>query len=103
MCTLLGNKVIDCFDVERFFCLSLKVCMLHQWVYQLFDTVLFGVVVMFLEIPFCVVQFGIKTYVTTFKFLAGVNREFIWELIFCLCNNFFCYFLVIFVVFFVSV
>ena len=62
--------------------------MLHPWVNQLFGTVLFGVVVIFLEIPFCVVKFGIKTYVPILKFLAGVNREFIWEFIFCLCNNF---------------
>ena len=63
--------------------------MLHQWVYQLFDMVLFGVVVIFLEIPFCVVKFGIKTYVTIFIFVAGVNREFIWELLFCLFKIFF--------------
>ena len=36
----------------------------------------------FLENPFCVVKFGIKTYVPIFKFVAGVNWEFIWELIF---------------------
>ena len=41
-------------------------CMLHQWVYQLFDMVLFGVVVIFLEIHFCVVKFAIKTYVLIF-------------------------------------
>ena len=63
--------------------------MLYQWVYQLFDMVLFGVVVVFLEIPFCVVKFGIKKYVPNFNFVAGVNREFIWEFKFCLCNNFF--------------
>ena len=51
--------------------------MLHQCVYQLFDTVLFGVVVIFLEILFCVGNFGIKTYAPIFKFVAGVNREFI--------------------------
>ena len=27
-------------------------------------------------------------YIPIFKFVAGVNREFIWELIFCLCNTF---------------
>ena len=48
--------------------------MLHQWVYQLFDTVRFGVVIYFLEFPFCVVKFGIKTYISIFKFVAGVNR-----------------------------
>ena len=51
--------------------------MLHQWVYQLFDLVLFGVVVIFLEIPFCVVKFGIKTNVPIFKSVAGVKRELI--------------------------
>ena len=43
----------------------------------------------FLEIPFSVVEFGIKTYVSIFKFVAGVNRELIWEIMFCLCNSFF--------------
>ena len=43
--------------------------MLHQWVYQLFNTVFFGVVV----VPFCNVEFGIKTNVPIFKFLAEVN------------------------------
>ena len=62
--------------------------MLHQWVYQLFDMVLFGVVVVFVEIPFCVAKFGIEMYVPTFKSVAGVNREFLWEFKFCLCNNF---------------
>ena len=42
----------------------------------------------FLEIHLCVVEFGIKKYVLIFKVVAGVSREFIWELIFCLCNNF---------------
>ena len=51
--------------------------MLHQWVYQLFDMVLFGVVVIFLEIPFCVVKFGIEFYVPIFQFVAGVNRDII--------------------------
>ena len=42
-----------------------------------------------LIIPFCVVKIGIKTYVLIFKFVAGVNRECLWELIFCLCSSFF--------------
>ena len=58
--------------LNDFFCLSLQVCMLHQWLYQLFDTVLFK----------------LKKFVQIFKFVAGVNREFIWEFIFCLCNTF---------------
>ena len=37
----------------------------------------------------CVVKFGKKTYVPIFKFVARVNREFIWELLFCLCKIFF--------------
>ena len=48
--------------------------MLNQWVYQLFDTVFFVVIAVFLEVPFCSVKFGIKTYVSIFKFVAGVNR-----------------------------
>ena len=63
--------------------------MLHQWVYQLFDMVFFGMVVIISEIPFCVVKLEIKSYVPIFKFVAGVNREFIWEFIFYLCNSFF--------------
>ena len=43
----------------------------------------------FLEIPFCVWNLGIKTNVPIFKFVAGKNRELIWLLMFCLCNNFF--------------
>ena len=62
--------------------------MLHQWVYQLFDMVLFGMVVIFSEIPFCVVKLEIKTYVPFFKFIAGVNRDFFWEFIFYLSNSF---------------
>ena len=27
--------------------------------------------------------------IPTFKFVAGVNREFVWELMFCLCNKLF--------------
>ena len=50
--------------------------MLHQWVYQLFDMVLFGVVVTF-EIPSCVVKLGIKTNVPIFKSAAGLNCELI--------------------------
>ena len=49
---------------------------------------LFGVAVFFSEISFCVVKFGIKTYLPIFKFVAGVNREFIWEIMFCLFNIF---------------
>ena len=43
----------------------------------------------FLEIPFWVLKFGIKTNVPIFKSEAGVKREFICSLMFCLCNNFF--------------
>ena len=42
----------------------------------------------FLEISFCLLKFGIKTYVPIYKFVAGVNREFIWEFMFCLRNSF---------------
>ena len=42
----------------------------------------------FLEIPFCVLKLVIKTNVPFFKSLAGVKRELLWLLIFCLCNNF---------------
>ena len=62
--------------------------MLHQWVYELFDIFLFGVVVILLAFRFCVVEFGNKTYVPLFKFVADVNREFIWESIFCRPNSF---------------
>ena len=55
-----------------------------------------------LEIPFHVVNLRIEKYVPTFNFVAGVNREFIWELIFCFVIVF-CYFLLNIVVFFVSV
>ena len=51
--------------------------------------VLFEVVEFFLEIPFCVLKLGIKTNVPIFKSVAGVKRELIWLLMFCLCNNFF--------------
>ena len=43
----------------------------------------------FLEIPFCVLKFGIKTNVPIFKSEAGGKRELICSLMFCLCNNFF--------------
>ena len=43
----------------------------------------------FLEIPFSVLKLGIKTNVPIFKSEAGVKREFICSLMFCLCNNFF--------------
>ena len=66
--------------------------MLHQCVYQLFDMVLFGVVVFFGNF-FCIVKFGVKTNVPTFKFVAGVNLKLIWLFIFCLFN----------IVFFISV
>ena len=66
--------------------------MLHLWVYQLFDTGLLEVAVIFKRFLFALElkhKFGIKTYLSIFKFVAGVNREFIWEFMFCLCNNFF--------------
>ena len=43
----------------------------------------------FLEIPFCVLKFGIKTKVPIFKSVAGIKRELIWLFIVCLGNNFF--------------
>ena len=43
----------------------------------------------FLEIPLCVLKLGIKTNVLIFKSEAGVKRELICSLMFCLCNNFF--------------
>ena len=43
----------------------------------------------FLKIPFCVLKFGIKTKVPIFKSEAGVKRELICSLMFCLCSNFF--------------
>ena len=43
----------------------------------------------FLEIPFCVLKLGIKTNVPIFNSEAGVKRELICSLMFCLCNNFF--------------
>ena len=48
-------------------------------------------------------KFGIKTSVPTFKSVAGVNRKLIGVFIFCNCNIFFRYFLINFIVFFVSV
>ena len=51
--------------------------------------VLFEGVVIFLEIPFCVLKLGIKTNVPFFKSVAGVKRELTCPLMFCLCNNFF--------------
>ena len=41
-------------------------------------------VVIVFEIRFCAVEIGTKTYVPIFKFVADLNREFIWESIFCL-------------------
>ena len=41
-----------------------------------------------MEIPFCVLNLGIKTIVPFFKSVAGMKRELIWLFIFCLCNNF---------------
>ena len=55
----------------------------------------------FLEI--CVLKLDIKTNVPIFKSVAGVKRELIWSLMFCLCNNFFVDFLVNFIVFFISI
>ena len=43
----------------------------------------------FLEIPFCVLKLGIKTNVPIFKSEAGVKRELICSLLFCLCYIFF--------------
>ena len=63
--------------------------MLLQWVYQLFDIVLFRVLLIFLETPFYVVKLGIKINIPIFKSVAGVKRELIWLLMFRLCNNFF--------------
>ena len=51
--------------------------------------VLFEGVCSFLEFPFCVLKLGIKTNFPIFKSVAGVKRELIWLLMFCLCNNFF--------------
>ena len=42
-----------------------------------------------LEVPFCVVKYGIETNVPIFKSVAGLNREMIWLFMFCLCNSFF--------------
>ena len=42
----------------------------------------------FLDNPFRVTKFGIKTYVPISKFVAGVNRELICYKIFYLCNSF---------------
>ena len=65
---------------------------------------LLGLIVTFFDIPFCITKLGNKTNFPVFKFVAGVNREFIWELTFCLCNSFFCYFLInFFMFFFISV
>ena len=45
---LLGIMVKDCFCVGQFlFYLSQKVYLLHQWVCQSFEMVLFGLVVIF--------------------------------------------------------
>ena len=41
-------------------------------------------VVIVFEIRFCAVEIGTKTYVPIFKFVADLNRKFIWESIFCL-------------------
>ena len=46
----------------------------------------------FLETPFCVVNFGIKTNSAIFQYVADVKRELIWLFRFCLCNNFFVFF-----------
>ena len=43
----------------------------------------------FSDIPFCVVKLDITTNVPFFKCVAGMKRELIWLIIFCLCNNFF--------------
>ena len=43
----------------------------------------------FLDFAFCITKFGIKTNVSIVKFVAGVNREFVWEWRFCLYNNLF--------------
>ena len=52
--------------------------MLHQWVYQLFEMVLFGFVVIFWQLFFfCVVKFGTKTNVPIFKSVAGMKRKLI--------------------------
>ena len=85
---LLGNRVIDCYDVEKF--------LLFESV-SLFVTSV-GLAIIwygpfrsgcnFLDIPFCVLKLGIKTIVPIFKSVAGVKRESIWSLMFCLCNNF---------------
>ena len=53
--------------------------MLHQWACQKIETVFFGLLVVFLNICFCITKFGIKTNVPIFKFVAGVNHEFTWE------------------------
>ena len=56
-----------------------------------------------LETSFCVDNFAIKTYLQIFKFVAEVNREFILELMSCLCNSFFLTFWKISLCFFISV
>ena len=33
----------------------------------------------FLDFPFYIIKFGIKTYVPSFKLVAGVIREFSWD------------------------
>ena len=50
--------------------------------------VLFEVVVIFFDIPFCVLKLGVKRNVPIFKSVAGMKRELVWLFVFCLCNNF---------------
>ena len=72
---LLGNRVKDCFYVEQFLFVLINrfICYISGFVNN--DPFRIGCI--FLDIPFCITTFCIKLTVPTFKFVAGVNREFI--------------------------
>ena len=56
-----------------------------------------------LEVPFCVVKYGIETNFPIFKSVAGLNREMIWLFMFCFVIVFLFFFLINFVVFLISI
>ena len=80
---LSGSKVINCNHVEQFLFYVTSVGLAIIW----YDPFRSGC--NFLEIPFCVFKLVIQTNVPIFKSVAGIKRELIWLLMFCLCNNFF--------------
>ena len=75
--------------------------MLLQLVYQLFGRVFFEVVVIFWRF-FCVIKLGIKTNVPIFNPVAGMKRELICLFMFLPLQQFLCYFLLDFIMRFLS-